>query len=232
MATSFPSGLDALTNPTSSDGLNSPDHAGQHADVNDAVEALQAKVGVDGSAVTSSLDYKVAQQGLVLVGTYNIPSSPAVQYVDMLNVFSAEFDAYRVVLSGNSTFTSANLYVLLGNGGTIATAANYGYVAIFAPPYGSSGSDIFLDASSNTNKGVYIGHGGPATWASVTMFDIHNPYVTKPTTFNGHSNVIDFPVWHGGSHTVSSSYTDMRLDVDGTGTFSGGQINVYGYKLG
>ena len=35
MATSFPSGLDALTNPTSSDGLNSPDHAGQHANAND-----------------------------------------------------------------------------------------------------------------------------------------------------------------------------------------------------
>ena len=60
MATSFPSGLDALTNPTSSDGLNSPDHAGQHANVNDAVEALEAKVGVNGSAVTTSLDYKIA----------------------------------------------------------------------------------------------------------------------------------------------------------------------------
>ena len=60
MATSFPSGLDALTNPTSSDGLNSPDHAGQHADANDAIEALQAKVGVNSSAVTTSLDYKVS----------------------------------------------------------------------------------------------------------------------------------------------------------------------------
>ena len=65
MATSFPSGLDALTNPTSSDGLNSPDHAGQHANVNDAVEALEAKVGVNGSAVTSSLDYMVAASKVV-----------------------------------------------------------------------------------------------------------------------------------------------------------------------
>jgi len=57
--TSFPTGLDALTNPTSSDGLNSPDHAGQHADANDAIEALEAKVGVNSSAVVTSLDYKV-----------------------------------------------------------------------------------------------------------------------------------------------------------------------------
>ena len=62
MATNFPSSLDALTNPTGSDTLASLDHAGQHADSNDAIEALQAKVGVDSSAVTSSLDYKVAQK--------------------------------------------------------------------------------------------------------------------------------------------------------------------------
>ena len=61
MATNFPASLDTLTNPTSSDSLSSPSHSAQHANVNDAVEALQAKVGVDSSAVTSSLDYKVAQ---------------------------------------------------------------------------------------------------------------------------------------------------------------------------
>ena len=61
MATNFPGSLDSLTNPTGSDALNSPSHSSQHADANDAIEALQAKVGVDGSAVTTSLDYKVAQ---------------------------------------------------------------------------------------------------------------------------------------------------------------------------
>lgn len=59
MATNFPTSLDALTNPTSGSALNSPSHADQHADANDAIEALQAKVGVNGSAVTTSLDYKV-----------------------------------------------------------------------------------------------------------------------------------------------------------------------------
>ena len=59
MATSFPSGLDALTNPTSANGLNSPDHAGQHADANDAIEALEAKVGINSSAVTTSHYYLI-----------------------------------------------------------------------------------------------------------------------------------------------------------------------------
>lgn len=59
MATNFPGSLDTLTNPLSTDSLNSPSHSTQHANVNDAVEALQAKVGVDNSAVTTSLDYKI-----------------------------------------------------------------------------------------------------------------------------------------------------------------------------
>lgn len=61
MATGFPTSLDTLTNPTSTDALTSPSHADQHADANDAIEALQAKVGVNGSAVTTSLDYKISQ---------------------------------------------------------------------------------------------------------------------------------------------------------------------------
>ena len=65
MATNFPASLDSLTNPTSSDSLNSPSHSAQHANVNDAVEALQAKVGVDSSAVTTSHDYLIDKQSVV-----------------------------------------------------------------------------------------------------------------------------------------------------------------------
>lgn len=71
MTTSFPTGLDALTNPTGASSLTSPDHAGQHADANDAIEALEAKVGVNSSAVTTSLDYLVrnidANNGIIQI---------------------------------------------------------------------------------------------------------------------------------------------------------------------
>jgi hypothetical protein len=61
MATNFPTSLDSLTNPATTDQLNSPSHAAQHANANDAIEALEAKVGVDGSTVTTSHAYKIAQ---------------------------------------------------------------------------------------------------------------------------------------------------------------------------
>jgi hypothetical protein len=80
MATNFPTNLDALTNPTGSSSLTSPDHAGQHTDANDAIEALQAKVGVNGSAVTSSLDYKITNG---ITSGLNVSSGDL--YVDVVN---------------------------------------------------------------------------------------------------------------------------------------------------
>ena len=60
MAITYPTTLDSLTNPTASDKQNSPALYTQLSDLNDIAEALQAKVGVDSSAVTSSHDYKLS----------------------------------------------------------------------------------------------------------------------------------------------------------------------------
>ena len=78
MAINYPSSLDNFTNPQPSDTLDSvaAPHATQHSDLNDAVEALQAKVGADSSAVTTSHDYKLTN-GVIPAGTTaQRPSSP------------------------------------------------------------------------------------------------------------------------------------------------------------
>lgn len=59
MAVLYPGSLDNFINPTAVDTLKSPSHAGQHTDINNAVEALQAKVGVNNSGVSSSHDFKI-----------------------------------------------------------------------------------------------------------------------------------------------------------------------------
>ena len=60
MATNFPTSKDTLVNPNPSDSVQVVSHAAQHANANDAIEALETKVGVDGSTDTSSHDYKIA----------------------------------------------------------------------------------------------------------------------------------------------------------------------------
>lgn len=60
MASTFPTTLDSLTDPTATSKLNSPSHSQQHININDAVEKIEAKVGVDGSAVTTTHAYKLS----------------------------------------------------------------------------------------------------------------------------------------------------------------------------
>ncbi len=57
MATNFPTNLDDLSNPQGTDSLQG--HAQLHTNVNDAIEALQEKVGVNNSTDVTSLDYRV-----------------------------------------------------------------------------------------------------------------------------------------------------------------------------
>jgi len=61
MATSFPTSKDDFVNPQSTDSVQTVSHAAQHANANDAIEALETKVGVNNSTDPNSLDYKVKQ---------------------------------------------------------------------------------------------------------------------------------------------------------------------------
>jgi len=61
MAINFPTSLDTLTNPTAGNTLDSPSHSTQHINVNDIVEVMEVKIGVDGSAVTTTHDYKLSR---------------------------------------------------------------------------------------------------------------------------------------------------------------------------
>lgn len=159
MATNFPTGLDALTNPTSTDTLNSPSHAGQHTDANDAIEALQSKVGVNGSAVTTSLDYKVGQletnsvsktvvdaKGDLIAGTANdtvarVPASTTngqVLTVDTAQATGltwatpstdAPVGAQYVTLAADSTLTNERV-LTAGTGITVTDAGAGGNVTV------------------------------------------------------------------------------------------------------
>ena len=60
MSTVFPGAVDAFSNPAGTDTLGALSHAAQHANVNDAVEAVEAKLGTGAS---------VAASGKLLVGT-------------------------------------------------------------------------------------------------------------------------------------------------------------------
>ena len=59
MATNFDTSLDVFVNPAATQSMDDPAvyHDVQHDNINDSVAALEAKVGVGGSAIATSLDY-------------------------------------------------------------------------------------------------------------------------------------------------------------------------------
>ena len=60
MSTSiFPSSLDTYTNPTSTSSTNSPSLSAGQTLQNDSLVSVETKIGVDGSTVVTTLDYKL-----------------------------------------------------------------------------------------------------------------------------------------------------------------------------
>lgn len=93
MATNYPASLDNLVNPTATDTLNSstvPHHL-QHANANDAIEALQTVLGVNpaGSHLTvkdriaaaeSNISIQSVLNGLTDVTITSVASGDVLQY--------------------------------------------------------------------------------------------------------------------------------------------------------
>jgi hypothetical protein len=61
MATSYPNGLDNFTNPTSEDKLDSATvpHSVQHTNANDAIEAIQAELGLNPKGSSGSVSARL-----------------------------------------------------------------------------------------------------------------------------------------------------------------------------
>jgi hypothetical protein len=85
MSTNFPTSLDSFTNPGPTDAMNaSPalNHDVQHDNENDAITALEVKIGIDGSAATGSLDYKSKKGSFIRTTSAQASSSLAAGATD------------------------------------------------------------------------------------------------------------------------------------------------------
>lgn len=80
MPTNFPTSLDNFSNPTAGDKLNTSavTHTEQHTNNNDAVEALEARVGITGSAVATSHDKRLALLEAGAIEFSEVDGAPAI----------------------------------------------------------------------------------------------------------------------------------------------------------
>jgi hypothetical protein len=106
--TQFPTALDTFTNPTGTTNQATLSHSAQHANSNDSIAALQAKVGVNSSANANTLDYKVTW----LMSLLSDPNGNCRIKSSELQIWDAGLNAYRPITCVNG---------VLGVGATVAT---------------------------------------------------------------------------------------------------------------
>jgi hypothetical protein len=143
-----------------------------------------------------------------------------VSSVTVTDAFSADFDVYRILLTGGTGTANANIVFQLG-----ATVSGY---------YGSYvhtawNNTVIGQGTTTATSWVRAGRGSTTTDNNYMSCDVQNPFKATNTRF--FSNFVS--AFDGGMFVGlmpnTTSYTDFTL-IPATGTLTGGVIHVYGYR--
>lgn len=128
MATNFPNQIDSFPDPISTTPLNIANpllsHANQHANSNDAINAIETKLGVNGSSDPNSIDFKITAVQTAVADIYNIlPNIGSFGVGAIVGV-----NATGVILADSTsilTSTAVGIVILNGQGAKyVATAGS------------------------------------------------------------------------------------------------------------
>ena len=207
MATNFPTSVDVFTNPVSNDSLNSPSHSTQHANANDAIEAVE--------------DYLLngnGRAGLQHINTTTFSSGTSVQ---INSVFSSTFDNYLVQFSNVKCSVAANTYVRLSVSATPATGSNYQNAQIYW-------STSTLNGVFSTDTIFPVGGAGTTDNSGLSsVITLTNPAKALPTCFHIQSHGNNTANVLNGVHQISTAYDGLYF---AGGTFTSGTIRIFGYR--
>jgi hypothetical protein len=159
--------------------------------------------------------------GLWLVKTQTIGAGVA--SVTVTDAFSADYDSYRIVVSGVRN-TANDINISLGlSGSSVGHYGAYQYINYTSNTAG---------AASNVNTSAFTWTGSAATGNNYggLVCDIINPFIT------GFTRIVAGPIIYqniAGTYTGiqdgNLSHTGFTI-TPGAGTLTGGTIRVYGYR--
>jgi hypothetical protein len=205
MATNFPTSLDTFTNPNSGNTLDSPSHSIQHSDINDAVEAIEAKIGVGSSTAGS------ATAGYALVNT------------------SGGTTAYSLLgVSGLSSGTAVANTVLTanGSGGVAYQSTNQGLTFLYTTTFTSvANGDIPTGTFTSAYQNYRIIYEGTAGAGDIAM-RLGDGGVFNATANNYRWNM-QFATYTGSTITGSNSSTTQTAFLLGNANGFYSSIDLY-----
>ena len=152
MSTNFPTGLDSFVDPQGNQSLNNPPHSQQHANANDAIAALQTKVGIDDSSDINSLDYKIAH----VVTNDQLATPNGIATLDnngLIPISELPVEATTLLLAGNYGGTAPNNDIGLNDDYAIDLSTGQ----VWGPKSGGNwpGSSVVTFGSSNGSSPGY-----------------------------------------------------------------------------
>lgn len=207
MPTNFPTSVDVLTNPVSNDSLNSPSHSAQHANANDAIEAIETYLLNGGQGLTH-----------INTTTWTLQSA-----VILDNVFTSAYTNYLIYIQVDGNTATNILWQFRAAGSTLAS----GY-------YGGSMAASFSSAATNygpnTNNATALNLAGHADvqgnfWISTptnvaTRTGFHGTY----TESSGMRGFV-----FGGTRNNTEAHDGFRISLNSAGTFTGA-VRIYGLR--
>jgi hypothetical protein len=134
--------------------------------------------------------------------------------LDVDNVFTTDYDAYKIILGVTSSTVSDGTFQLRVSGTTATSDYNY-------TSYGAQNSLFTNRQSSQASAGIFR----VASNGSIAEIIINNPFLAS--TSWGLANSYDsdgYAITNGFNHTTATSYTGFRLNLNNTT----GTVRVYG----
>lgn len=165
MSINFPTDIDVLTNPVAGDRVATVNHAEQHANANDAIEALEAKVGANASAVTTSHAYKLygvttGDRAVSLTGSESL-TNKTLTSPTITNKSSTGTDSGSETLENKTLNTAtANSPVLVTPKITTSINDANGNEVIKTPATASAVNEITVTNSATGNDPLISATGG------------------------------------------------------------------------
>ena len=192
----------------------------QHPSAVDPAIVLDADGDVTYSGVHdfSAATVTGAPQGLVHINTTTFS---AVSSVSLNNVFTSDYDNYRIVLSRDAS-SAGQLDMRLRVGGVDVSSADYDYIRIFVYSAGTVAGARSLSATS-----FYLGY-FPTVRIGICSADIFGPNLAASTQYSATGGSAQELGTVMGELDLATSYDGFTI-IPSAGTMTG-TIRVYGYR--
>ncbi len=169
MASNFPNQLDSLTNPSPTQSLDDPtvDHAAQHANANDAIEAIEARIGIAGSTDAASIEKRLTDA----VGATEAVASGLTSHLSGTGVHAiAAVTGLQTALDGKSSTGHDHLatYAPIANGVTNGDSHDHNGGDGAQIAYSSLSGLPTLGSAASTSTEAYEPFGAVSTHAALT----------------------------------------------------------------